>query len=98
MDCVVGSKAPAAGLVEEWTTPSEKRFSVHVSPFVACIEVVGSDEDGTARDDMDTSHTPRARPNRSKIVTALTSVEETKSQRKKTNSNGREQQYNFDLA
>lgn len=51
---------------QEWTTPTEQRFSVSVSPYIACVEAEGS-EKGTSKEldrELNVNNTPRARPDR----------------------------------
>ena len=55
--------------VQEWTTPSDKRFSVSVSPYIACVEAERSEEEEKKRhhtENTNANNTPRARPGRVK--------------------------------
>ncbi|XP_020613533.1 nucleolar GTP-binding protein 2-like isoform X4 [Orbicella faveolata] len=59
----------ASRQVQEWTTPTEKRFSVSVSPFIACVEAERSEEDEQNKKrhhNMNVNNTPKARPGRPK--------------------------------
>ena len=52
------------GQVTEWTTPTKKRFAVSVSPYIACVEALASDDEEADEDVEETtsaSHTPRVR-------------------------------------
>lgn len=58
----------ASRQAQEWTTPTEKRFSVSVSPYIACVEAEGSEEDeqNKRHHDINVNNTPKARPGRPK--------------------------------
>ena len=52
------------GQVTEWTTPTKKRFAVSVSPFIACVEALASDDEEANEDVEETTsanHPPRVR-------------------------------------
>ena len=68
LNCYLGSHTLPSRQAQEWTTPSEKRFSISVSPYIACVEAVGSDDEENNRHHGKTAanHTPRARPDRMK--------------------------------
>ena len=61
-----GTQRLASRQVQEWTTPTEKRFSVSVSPYIACVEAERSEEDeqSNRHHDINVNNTPKARPGR----------------------------------
>ncbi|KAL9980799.1 hypothetical protein ACROYT_G009437 [Oculina patagonica] len=64
-----GAQRLASRQVQEWTTPTEKRFSVSVSPFIACVEAEGSVEDSKSHhNNKDVNNTPKARPGKLKTA------------------------------
>ncbi|XP_015747132.1 PREDICTED: nucleolar GTP-binding protein 2-like [Acropora digitifera] len=57
------------GQVTEWTTPTKKRFAVSVSPFIACVEALASDDEEANKDVEETTsanHQPRVRSSKLK--------------------------------
>ncbi|XP_067032799.1 uncharacterized protein [Acropora muricata] len=57
------------GQVTEWTTPTKKRFAVSVSPFIACVEALASDDEEANKDVEETTsanHPPRVRSSKLK--------------------------------
>lgn len=65
-----GAQRLASRQVQEWTTPTEKRFSVSVSPYITCVEAEGSEEEEKKSHDNNTDvhNTPKARPGRLKTA------------------------------
>lgn len=61
-----GPQRLASRQVQEWTTPTEKRFSVSLSPYIACVEAERSEEDEESKrhHDINVNITPKARPGR----------------------------------
>ena len=66
----LGTRTLPSRQAQEWTTPTEKTFSVSVSPYIACVEALGSDDEESKRHHGNTTanHTPRARPGRVKTI------------------------------
>lgn len=53
----------------EWTTPTKKRFAVSVSPFIACVEALASDDeeaDKGVEETTSANHPPRVRSSKLK--------------------------------
>ena len=65
---ILGALTLPSRQAREWTTPTKKRFSVSVSPYIACVEALGSDDEESKRHHGNTTanHTPRARPGKVK--------------------------------
>lgn len=63
-----GAQRLASRQVQEWTTATEARFSVSVSPFIACVEAERSEEDeqNKRHHNINVNSTPKARPGRLK--------------------------------
>ena len=65
---VLGVRRLASRQVQEWTTLTEKPFSVSVSPYIACVEAEKSEEDelNKRHHNITVNSTPKARPGRPK--------------------------------
>jgi len=64
---LLGVRRLASRQVQEWTTLTEKPFSVSVSPYIACVEAERSEEDEqNKRHNNNVNSTPKARPGRPK--------------------------------
>ena len=56
----------------EWTTPTKKRFAVSVSPFIACVEALASDDEEANKDVEETTSANHPSRVRSVSYTHLT--------------------------
>lgn len=63
-----GARTLPSRQVTEWTTPSKKRFTVSVSPYIACVEAMASDseDDKGVEETTSVSHTSRVQSSKSK--------------------------------
>ena len=67
-DVCLGARTLPSRQVTEWTTPSKKRFTVSVSPYIACVEAMASDseDDKGVEETTSVSHTSRVQSSESK--------------------------------
>ena len=64
---LLGAQRLASRQVLEWTTVTEKQFSISVSPYIACVEAERSeDEQNKRHHNINVNNTPKARPGRPK--------------------------------
>ena len=65
---LLGAQRLASSQVQEWTTGTEKRFAVSVSPYIACVEAERSEEDeqNKRHHNINVNNTPKAPPGRPK--------------------------------